>query len=71
MKTNRVMYIVLFGGFFGCWFSIAAWVFLAIIFAEFKVYVLLTFIGCFVLCGLIGDSIGKMRHYKGPEQYQP
>jgi hypothetical protein len=71
MRTNRIMYIVLFGGFFGCWFSIAALIFLTRIFDEFNVFVLLTFIGCFALGGLIGDLIGKFRHYKGPEQYSP
>ena len=72
MKTNRVMYIVLFGAFFGCWFSIVALIFLSRMgFQEINEYVIITWVGCFALGGLMGDLIGKIRHYKGPEQYQP
>jgi hypothetical protein len=72
MKTNRVMYIVLFGGFFGCWFSVVSIIFLSKMgFQEINGFVIITWVGCFALGGLIGDLIGKIRHYKGPEQYQP
>jgi hypothetical protein len=72
VRTNRVMYIVLFGAFFGCWFSIASIGFLSSMgFHEINEYVIITWAGCFALGGLIGDLIGKIRHYKGPEQYQP
>ena len=33
--------------------------------------VILSLIVCFGIGALIGDSIGRLRHYKGPEQYQP
>lgn len=70
MKTNRIMYIVLFGAFFGCWFSIGSLIFLSRLgFYEINEYVIITWIGCFALGGLIGDLIGKIRHYKGPNQY--
>jgi hypothetical protein len=26
---------------------------------------------CFLIGGIIGDLIGRLRHYKGPEQYSP
>jgi hypothetical protein len=70
-KTNRIMYIVLFGAFFGCWFSIAAIVVLSHYgFREIDAVVITAWIGCFVLGGLLGDLIGRIRHYKGPQQYQ-
>lgn len=70
LKTNRIMYIVLFGAFFGCWFSIGAIVVLSRIgFHEINGFVITTWIGCFALGGLLGDLIGRIRHYKGPNQY--
>jgi hypothetical protein len=70
LKTNRIMYIVLFGAFFGCWFSIGAIVVLSKMgFHEIDGVVITTWIGCFALGGLLGDFIGRIRHYKGPNQY--
>jgi hypothetical protein len=69
--TNRIMYIVLFGACFGCWFSIAAIVVLSHYgFREIDAVVITVWTGCFVLGGLLGELIGRMRHYKGPQQYQ-
>ncbi len=71
IKTNRIMYIVLFGAFFGCWFSIAAIGVLSHYgFHEIDAVVITSWIGCFALGGLLGDLIGRLRHYKGPQQYQ-
>jgi uncharacterized membrane protein len=33
--------------------------------------VVLSIIGCYAVAFVIGDLIGKARHYKGPEQYSP
>ena len=32
--------------------------------------VILSIIGCYAVAFLIGDLVGRLRHYKGPEQYQ-
>jgi uncharacterized membrane protein YjjB (DUF3815 family) len=57
--------------FFACWFSIAAIVFLSRLgFKEIDATVVATWAGCFAVGGLIGNLIGKLRHYKGPGQYQ-
>jgi MFS family permease len=70
-RTNRIMYIVLFGAFFGCWLSIAAIVVLSHYgFKEIDAVVIASWAGCFVLGGLLGDLIGRLRHYKGPQRYQ-
>ncbi|XHH07827.1 MAG: hypothetical protein ACFCUE_09640 [Candidatus Bathyarchaeia archaeon] len=64
-KTNRVMYILLFGGFFGCWLSIAAiFVLSRLGFHDINAVVALTWVGCFVLGGFLGDLIGRLRNYK-------
>jgi hypothetical protein len=70
IKTNRIIYIVLFAGFFGCWFSIGSIIVLNRIgFREIDAVVIAVWVGCFALGGLIGDLIGRLRHYKGPQPY--
>jgi hypothetical protein len=70
LKTNRILYIALFGIFFGCWFSIISIIILSRIgFHDIDASVLAVWVGCFALGGLIGDLIGRLRHYKGPERY--
>ena len=72
IKTNRIIYIVLFSGFFGCWFSIGAIIVLSSMgFHEIDAVVITAWIGCFALGGILGDLIGRIRHYKGPNQYSP
>jgi hypothetical protein len=72
MRTNRLIYIGLFSFFFGCWFSLGS----MFLFARIGIYymnslVIVTWIGFFVIGGVIGDLIGKARNYKGPAQYSP
>jgi hypothetical protein len=72
IRKSRFMYIVLFGGFFGCWFSIGAIMVLSRMgFHEIDAVVITAWIGCFALGGILGDIIGRIRHYKGPGQYSP
>ncbi|MGD6810564.1 MAG: hypothetical protein ACQCN3_12775 [Candidatus Bathyarchaeia archaeon] len=64
-KINRVMYIILFGGFFGCWLCIAAiYVLSRLGFHDVNAVAILTFVGCFVLGGFLGELIGRYRNYK-------
>jgi CDP-diglyceride synthetase len=71
LRTNRIIYIVLFSLFFGCWFSIAAIALMDRIDNQIDAFTVSVLVGCFVLGGVLGDLIGRMRNYKGPNQYQP
>ena len=73
IALNRVMYILL--GFpigFVLWLIPAY--FLSRIYTQGTnedIAIIASSIICIGIGMLIGDMIGKLRHYKGPEQYQP
>ena len=73
LTLNRIMYILI-GVPLGFVIWIAFWMLI-----MRQVYpqggkslsvVVLSIIGCYAVAFLIGDLIGRLRHYKGPEQYQ-
>jgi VIT1/CCC1 family predicted Fe2+/Mn2+ transporter len=73
ITLNRIMYILL-GVFIGGVLWIISAFFLSRIFTQGPnedVAIVVSLAVCFGLGALIGDSIGRARHYKGPEQYQP
>ncbi len=74
MTLNRIMYILI-----GFPLGFVLW-FIAIFTVERTFYPqaandVLVFVGSMIICigigCLVGDFIGRLRHYKGPEQYQP
>lgn len=74
VNLNRVMYILM-----GVPIGFVLW-FISWLFVVKAMYpqagqdlatVILSLIVCFGIGALIGESIGRVRHYKGPEQYQP
>jgi hypothetical protein len=70
---NRIMYILL-GVFIGGVIWIISAFFLSRIFTQGPnedVAIVVSLVVCFGLGALIGDLIGRARHYKGPKQYQP
>jgi hypothetical protein len=74
ISLNRVMYILLGAPIgFVLWFI--SWFFVVRVMypqaGENLAAVLISLIVCFGIAFVIGDLIGKARHYKGPEQYQP
>ncbi len=70
-NKNRIIYIGLVGAAIGCWLSIAAIAFISRIDSQIDVFTVSVLVGCFIIGGIIGDLIGKARHYKGPAQYSP
>jgi hypothetical protein len=70
VKTNRIIYIVLFGIFLGSWFVIGSLIMLSRMgFHDIDAFVIFVWVSCYVIGGFIGDLIGRLRHYKGPQPY--
>ena len=70
---NRIMYILL-GTFIGGVFWIVSAFFLSRIFTQGfseDAAIIVSLAVCFGFGALLGDLIGRARHYKGPERYQP
>lgn len=73
ISLNRIMYILL-GAPIGFVLWIISAAFLSGIYAQGPsedVAIIVSLAVCFGLGALIGELIGRARHYKGPEQYQP
>jgi hypothetical protein len=70
VKTNRIIYIFLFSIFLGSWFVIGSLIVLSRMgFHDIDAFVIFVWVFCYVLGGFIGDLIGRLRHYKGPQPY--
>lgn len=74
IQLNRIMYLLIgvpvgFVIWFISWFFIVRVAFPHS--GENLGLVIISLVICFGIGALIGDLIGKTRHYKGPEQYQP
>ena len=73
VTLNRVMYILM-----GLPIGFVLW-FILMLFARnffvsgvaWQVFFIGSMAVCFGVGAVIGDRIGRHRHYKGPEQYQP
>jgi hypothetical protein len=73
IRLNRVMYILL-GAPIGFVLWLIAATFLSRIYTQGlseDIAIIVSLAVCFGIGALIGDLIGRARHYKGPEQYQP
>jgi hypothetical protein len=73
IRLNRVMYILL-GAPIGFVLWLVAATFLSRIYTQGfseDIAIIVSLAVCFGIGALIGDLIGRARHYKGPEQYQP
>jgi hypothetical protein len=74
INLTRIMYILI-----GVPLGSVFWFFLWMVIirqiypqaAENDLIVVLSIIGCYIAGFVIGDLIGRFRHYKGPEQYSP
>lgn len=73
ISLNRVMYILLGAPIgFVLWFI--SMLFLSRIYTQGRsedVAIIVSLVVCFGIGALIGDMIGRIRHYEGPKQYQP
>ncbi len=74
IKLNRLMYILIgvpvgFVLWFISWFTLIRPMYPQA--GQDLTLVIISLIACFGVGAIIGDSIGRVRHYKGPEQYQP
>jgi zinc transporter ZupT len=73
ISLNRAMYILL-GVTIGGFLWLVSMIFLSRIYTQGlseDVVIVIILIVCLGIGALIGDTIGRLRDYKGPEQYQP
>ena len=75
IRTNRILYIVVFGAFFGAIImffmavsGIVRWMTNVVGLNDVTVYIL-TFVVSFGIGVILGDLFGRYRNYKGPAPY--